>query len=227
MALQRYVKDVFYTIKRLHVRCGPGFASRFGRETVSTDIGWADEVDGVGIGISRSLAAVPEKSYSDEMVDTGWIPKLTYLLIVYWQSIPWPRKWRGRPRRALAHLMSLMPEGMASLDALRRSRLQWGISHGMVDTGWILARSTYLLLVFFPKSSLRCGPANSGRHYGTGGIVSAGLSCNQQSMDSLAGFSIPDQLPLLRWRWSRHSLDWRLWNGFLSFQRMRVNFGCV
>ena len=106
----------------------------------------------------------------------------------------------GQPHRVSAHPMCLMPEGTAFLAALR-SRLQWGISTEMAYTGWI-ARSTYLLLVFFLKSSLRCVSANSGKNYGTGGIVSAGISCEQQLMDSLAGFSIPDQLPLVHWLWS-------------------------
>ena len=135
-------KDCTYVVARdLPVFC---------REAVSVDIGWTDEVDGVGIWID---IVPPSKNYSDEVVDTGWIAKSTHLLKYRDRDLvsPWRStssccrliRWAQASRIEKCH--SIRSHGIAFLDPLR-SRLLWRISDEMFDTGWI-ARSTYFLVV--------------------------------------------------------------------------------
>ena len=89
------------------------------------------------------------------------------------------------------------------------------------DTGWI-AKSTYFLCpqcgsrilmdpprrVYLPRGPPRC---RSRRVYddfcSRVSTVSAGSSCDQQSMGSLTGFSIPCRFLGCHWHRSRHGLD--------------------
>jgi hypothetical protein len=80
----------------------------------------------------------------------------------------------------------------------------------------------------------RCQPRHYGRHwyvqvpYHRVFLSSARLNCDQTSVGSLAGFSIPSLLLSCRWPRSRYSLYRSRWDHLLRWSRMiHVKFGLV
>ena len=74
-ALQRYVRDDFYTIRRLHVRsCGDVFSyTRDSKSDVYEEDSDVDIDDDAGVGSPAIAPPETAEEVVGEMVDTGWM----------------------------------------------------------------------------------------------------------------------------------------------------------